>query len=98
MFPAAILRYLRPSDTLCMIVSGSGMHTRYGREIREYLWHLTHRSVRLDVDVFPRAQVAPVVLFVGPEAQEPGCLTVAEASISGRNVDPTFGCLTTNDQ
>ena len=26
------------------------------------------------------------MLFVGPEAEEPGCLTVAEASISGRNV------------
>ena len=44
-FLAAILRYLRPSDALCMIVSGSGMHTRYGREIREYLWHLTYRNV-----------------------------------------------------
>ena len=90
-FLAATLRYLRSSDALCMIVPGSWMHARYGREIREYLWHLTHRSVRLDVfrhdvDVFPRAQVAPVVLFVGPEAQEPRCLTVAEASISGRNV------------
>ena len=90
-FLAATLRYLRPSDALCMIVPGSWMHARYGREIREYLWRLTHRSVRLDVfrhdvDVFPRAQVAPVVLFVGPEAQEPGCLTVAEASISGGNV------------
>ena len=93
-FLAATLRYLRPSDALCMILPGSWMHARYGREIREHLWHLTHRSVRLDVfrhdvDVFPRVKVAPVVLFVGPEAQESGCLTVAEVSMSGRNVTTT---------
>ena len=90
-FLAATLRYLRPSDALCMILPGSWMHARYGREIREYLWRLTHRSVRLDVfphdvDVFPRAKVDAVVLFVGPEAREPRCLSVAEASISGRSV------------
>ena len=93
-FLAATLRYLRPSDALCMILPGSWMHARYGREIREYLWRLTHRSVwldvfRHDVDVFPGVQVAPVVLFVGPETQELGCLTVAEASISGRSVTTT---------
>ena len=90
-FLAATLRYLRPSDALCMILPGSWMHARYGREIREHLWHLTHRSVQVDifphdVDVFPRAKVDAVVLFVGPEAPEPRCLTVAEASIGGRGV------------
>ena len=90
-FLAATLRYLRPSDALCMILPGSWMHARYGREIREHLWGLTHRSIRLDVfphdvDVFPRARVDAVVLFVGPEAQEPKCLTVAAASIGDRSV------------
>ena len=90
-FLAATLRHLRPSDALCMILPGSWMHARYGREIREYLWRLNHRSIRLDifphdVDIFPRAKVDAVVLYVGPEAREPGCLTVAEASFGARSV------------
>ena len=90
-FLAVTLRFLRPTDALCMIVPGSWMHARYGREIREYLWRLTYRSVRLDifphgVDVFPRTKVDAVVLFVGPEAREPRCLTVAEASTRGGRV------------
>ena len=90
-FLASTLRNLRPRDAVCMILPGSWMHARYGQGIREYLWRLTHRSVRLevfphDVDVFPRAKVAAVVLFVGPEVREPTHLTIVQASITSGSV------------
>ena len=90
-FLAAALRHLRPSDALCMLLPSSWMHARYGREIRDHLWQLAHRSVRLDIfphnlDVFPRAKVDAVVLFVGPEAPERRCLTVTHASVSSTSV------------
>jgi predicted RNA methylase len=90
-FLGAILRHLRPSDALCMVLPGSWMHARYGREIRQHLWRLSHRSVGLDVfphdvEVFPQTKVDAVVLFVGPREDEPRRLTVTEASISGAKV------------
>ncbi len=90
-FLAATLLHLKPADALCMVLPSSWMHAKYGREIRDHLWRLTHRSVRLDVfphdvDVFPRAKVDAVVLFVGPEAREPKCLTVTDASVSSTKV------------
>lgn len=90
-FLAASLRYLRPSDALCMILPGSWMHARYGYEIRRHLWSLTHRRVQLNVfphnaEVFPQSRVDAVVLFVGPHEEERCPLTLAEASINGVNV------------
>ena len=90
-FLAASLRHLRPSDALCMILPGSWMHARYGSEIRQHLWGLTHRRVQLnvfphDAEVFPQSKVDAVILFVGPQEEERCSLTLAEASINGVNV------------
>ena len=90
-FLAASLRYLRPSDALCMILPGSWMHARYGYELRQHLWGLTHRRVQLsvfphDAQVFPQDRVDAVLLFVGRQEGERCPLTLAEASINGVHV------------
>ena len=91
-FLATSLRYLRPSDALCMILPGSWMHAKYGHGIRQHLWSLTHRRVQLDVfphevEVFPQIKVDAVVLFVGPQEEEQCPFTLAETSINGVQVN-----------
>ena len=85
-FLAAGLRFLRPSDALCMVLPGSWMNARYGREIRQHIWSLTDREVQLDVfphkgGLFPQNKVDAVVLFVGPRKKALCPLTLAEVSI-----------------
>lgn len=96
-FLGASLRYLRPDDALCMVLPGSWMHARYGRELRQHLWSLTQRRVQLDVfpheaEVFPQSKVDAVVLVVGPQEEERCQFTVAETSTEGTNVN-TIGAL-----
>ena len=91
-FLAASLRSLRPEDALCMVLPGSWMHARYGRQLRQHLWELINRTVQLnvfphDTSVFPQSKVDAMVLFVGPEDEEPQPMTVVEASINGTDVE-----------
>ena len=84
-FLAASLRFLRPSDAICMILPGAWMQARYGREIRRHLWGLTHRRIQIDVfphqaQVFPNSKVDAVVLFVGPQEKQRCPLTITEVS------------------
>ena len=90
-FLAASLRQLRPKDALCMILPGSWLHARYGSGIRRYVWGLTHRRIQLSVfphrtKVFPQSQVDAVVLFVGPQEEEPCPFILAEASFKSDEV------------
>jgi len=71
-FLAGSLNVLAPQDALCMLLPGSWCETRYGREIRAWLWTATHRRVELHlfpstVRIFPGTQVTAMVLLVGPE-------------------------------
>ena len=90
-FLAASLRFMRPSDALCMILPSSWMHAKYGSELRKHLWSLTHRRVQLssfphNSRVFPESKVDAVVLFVGPEEEERCPLTLAQAAFNGVHV------------
>ena len=92
-FLAVALRFLRPSDALCMVLPGSWMNARYGREIRQHIWSLTDRNVQLDIfphkaELFPRNKVDAVVLFVGPRKKELCPLTMSEVSIDKVDVKP----------
>ena len=92
-FLATSLRFLRPSDALCMVLPGSWMNARYGREIRQHIWSLTDRDVQVDVfphkgGLFPQNKVDAVVLFVGPQKRDLRPFSIAEASIDG--VDGEF--------
>ena len=89
-FLAASLRSIRPSDALCLLLPGSWMHTRYGRELREHLWRLD-RPVDLavfpnDLLVFPGTNVDAVMLFVGPRSQRNEPLIVSSPSLHGVTV------------
>ena len=93
-FLAAALDQLRPDDGLCMVLPSSWMHTRYGRGIREHLWALANRPVRLEVfphraEVFPRSKVDTVIVFVGPVERLRQDLTAAEVSVEGTTVKMT---------
>ncbi|MCM0674003.1 Eco57I restriction-modification methylase domain-containing protein [Micromonospora phytophila] len=71
-FLAATINALRPADSLCLLLPGSWCETRYGRELRSWLWHSRRRRVEVDlfpstVEVFPGTQVTAMILSVGPE-------------------------------
>ena len=90
-FLAASLRSIRPSDGLCLLLPGSWMHTRYGRELREHLWGLD-RPVDLavfpnDLLVFPGTNVDAVMLFVGPQSRRNEPLIVSSPSLDGVTVN-----------
>jgi len=70
-FLAATLNALGPEDTVCLLLPASWCETRYGREIRHWLWAARRRRVEVhffpsEVDVFPGTQVAAMVLLIGP--------------------------------
>ncbi|MFD6635780.1 Eco57I restriction-modification methylase domain-containing protein [Micromonospora chalcea] len=71
-FLAASINSLKSSDSLVLLLPGSWLETRYGRELREWLWHSRRRRIELDlfpsqVEVFPGTQVTAMVLSLGPE-------------------------------
>jgi adenine-specific DNA-methyltransferase len=71
-FIAVGLKNLQADDTLCLLLPGNWCQARYGREVRQHLWGLTNRQVRIQLfpaasEVFPGTQVTAMVLFVGPE-------------------------------
>ena len=90
-FLAASLRFLRPTDALCLILPGSWMQANYGLEIRRHLWGLTSRRVQIGVfshrvQVFPKSKVDAVVLFVGPQEAVRAPMIVSEMSLNGTHV------------
>ena len=90
-FLAASLLALDPGDSLCLLLPGSWCETRYGREIREWLWHQPHRKVNVDlfpsrVEVFPGTQVTAMVLTVGPQQDTSQAFRVREADLVGNEV------------
>jgi methylase of polypeptide subunit release factors len=70
-FLAATIAALGPNDTACFLLPASWCETRYGREIRQWLWSARQRQVEThffpsEVDVFPGTQVTAMVLAIGP--------------------------------
>lgn len=70
-FLAATLKALGPSDAACFLLPASWCETRYGREMREWIWQARSRRVEVhffpsELDVFPGTQVTAMVLLVGP--------------------------------
>jgi len=85
-FLAASLLALKPDDSLCLLLPGSWCETRYGREIRQWLWHQARREVDIDlfpsrVEVFPGTQVTAMVLTVGPQRNDVQPFRVREADL-----------------
>ncbi|TQK71663.1 hypothetical protein [Nocardioides sp. SLBN-35] len=71
-FTAAILRSLRPEDSTCLLIPGNWSYTKYGSELRAWLWTQGRRHVRLsyfpvETEVFPGTRVTAMILYVGPE-------------------------------
>ncbi|MFG1998617.1 Eco57I restriction-modification methylase domain-containing protein [Spirillospora sp. NPDC048911] len=71
-FLAASLNRLGPQDSLCLLLPANWLEADYARAVRDYLWGLARRRVELhlfpdDMQVFPGAQVAAMVIFVGSE-------------------------------
>jgi adenine-specific DNA-methyltransferase len=74
-FLATTLNALRPEDSLCFLLPGSWTETRYGREVREALWHARQRQIEFSafpptLDLFPGTRVTAMVLLVGPERDD----------------------------
>ncbi|WP_433530303.1 Eco57I restriction-modification methylase domain-containing protein [Micromonospora sp. CA-263727] len=71
-FLAASLAALKPSDALCLLLPANWLEADYARPVRQNLWSVVKRPTELhlfpnDLNVFPGAQVAAMVLYVGPE-------------------------------
>ena len=95
-FLAASLLALTDDDALCLLLPESWCETRYGRDLRSWLWKQTHRHVKVDlfpsrIAVFPGTQVTAMVLTVGPRREEPQLFHVSEA-------DLVSGCVVTRRQ
>ncbi|MGX7669652.1 Eco57I restriction-modification methylase domain-containing protein [Plantactinospora sp. DSM 117369] len=71
-FVAATLRSLGAADAMCLLLPGSWCETRYGRELRSYIWNSRRRRIEIDLfpsrlEVFPGTKVTAMILLVGPE-------------------------------
>lgn len=87
-FLAATLLALGDEDALCFLLPGSWCETRYGREIREWLWASTDRLVEIqefpsEVEVFPGTQVTAMVLVVGPKRTRRQRFVARDLELSG---------------
>ncbi|WP_407646124.1 Eco57I restriction-modification methylase domain-containing protein [Actinacidiphila oryziradicis] len=74
-FLAAGLKALQPQDSLCLLLPVNWLEADYAKSVRKYLWNITKRRVELHLfpnhlEVFPGAQVAAMVVFVGPACPE----------------------------
>lgn len=71
---AASLLSLKESDALCLLLPAQWLEADYARGLRNEIWGLTRRPVRLELfttKLFKEAQVDAVSLFVGPERDRP---------------------------
>ncbi|MDG4823277.1 Eco57I restriction-modification methylase domain-containing protein [Asanoa sp. WMMD1127] len=71
-FLAASLAALKPKDALCLLLPANWLEADYAKSVRQRLWSVGTRPTELhlfpnDLNVFPGAQVAAMVLYVGPE-------------------------------
>ncbi len=71
-FLAASLASLEASDSLCLLLPANWLEADYARSVRQHIWKSVKRRVDLhlfpnELNVFPGAQVAAMVLVVGPE-------------------------------
>lgn len=90
-FLAASLQALRDDDALCLLLPGSWCETRYGRDIRAWLWNQTHRRVSVELftselEVFPGTQVTAMVLGVGPMKRTVQPFTVLDSTLCSTGV------------
>lgn len=90
-FLAASLLALGDRDALSLLLPTAWCETRYGREIRGWLWGQTDRHVRLDMfparlAVFPGTQVTAMVLTVGPRRDRPQPFEATAADITAGHV------------
>ncbi len=70
-FLAATLNTIGSDDVVCFLLPASWCETRYGREIRQWLWQARNRRVEVqffpsEIEVFPGTQVTAMVLLIGP--------------------------------
>lgn len=75
-FLAASLAHLAPQDSLCLLLPANWLEAEYARGVRAYLWRTVHRRVELhifphELDLFPVASVAAMVVWVGPQEKAP---------------------------
>jgi hypothetical protein len=85
-FLAASLLALDDTDGLCLLLPGSWCETRYGREIREWLWTQRKRKITVEVfpsevEVFPGTQVTAMVLTVSPVRRQVQPFEVRQADL-----------------
>ncbi|MET8040169.1 Eco57I restriction-modification methylase domain-containing protein [Micromonospora sp. NPDC005215] len=93
-FVAASLSKLQTNDSMVLLLPGSWLETRYGREIREWLWHSQRRRIELDsfpsqVEVFPGTQVTAMMLSVGPERRSKQPFIVRSVDLCNEGAAPT---------
>lgn len=89
-FLAATINVLGPADALCLLLPASWCETRYGRELREWLWNAHDRRVELHqfpsrVAVFPGTQVMAMLLIVGPSGRGRRAMVVRDLDLEGHN-------------
>ncbi|MEU5914832.1 Eco57I restriction-modification methylase domain-containing protein [Micromonospora sp. NPDC047527] len=80
-FLAAALASLAPVDSLCLLLPANWLEADYARSVRKRIWESSRRDVQLhlfpnDLNVFPSAQVAAMVIFVGPQRRTAQTLKV----------------------
>lgn len=90
-FLAGSLQALQPEDSLCLLLPGSWCETRYGREIRQWLWKESERRIELHMfpsrlEVFPGTRVTAMVLFVGPRESDDQPFIAREVDLVGDRV------------
>jgi adenine-specific DNA-methyltransferase len=73
-FLAASLAALRDEDRLCLLLPINWLEADYARRVRDFLWREAKRPVEIHlfddvVNVFHNAQVAAMILLVGPRTQ-----------------------------
>lgn len=80
-FLAAALSALAPADSLCLLLPANWLEADYARSVRKRIWESGKREVQLhlfsnELNVFPSAQVAAMVVFVGSQRRSEQMLKV----------------------
>jgi len=87
---AISLNHLQPGDGLCLLLPAQWLESDYARSLRDHIWKLTRRDVRLHMfgaQLFPEAQVDAVSLVVGPQQVGPRPFMVSDQT-GAREVGP----------
>lgn len=88
-FLVTSLGALGEKDCLCLLLPANWLEADYAEHVRSYIWDLKGRQIALHlfpnedkVNIFPTAQVAAMILWVGP-ASKAGSLTLYPVSKAG---------------